>query len=180
MSLVTDSNNLAEVANKADADREYMTFTLGVEEYAVEILRVQEVRGWEAVTRIPNAPAYVKGVLNLRGSIVPVVDLRLRLDMPFRAYQKETVVIVLMVVGGNQERSIGIVVDGVSGILNAFAEDIQTTPDFGARLDTEYIRGLVTADEKMVALLDVDRLLCFSNGDESEEIIMNRPEAESK
>lgn len=159
-----ESNKLAELANRAVDYREYMAFSLGVEEYAVEILRVQEIRGWEPVTRIPNVPAYVKGVLNLRGTIIPVIDLRLRLGMPFRAYEKETVVIVLRVVDGQGEKSIGVVVDAVSGVLSVDAQTIQIAPDFGARLSTEFFDGLIAADEKMVMLLDVDRLFCFSDG----------------
>ena len=142
---------------------EYMAFTLGAEEYGVDILRVREIRGWEAVTRIPNTPSYVKGVLNLRGRIVPVFDLRLRLGMPFRAYEKETVVIILRVLNGKMEKEIGVAVDKVSGVLNADPEEIQLTPDFGVRLRTDFINRLATANDKMVMLLDVDKLLCVSS-----------------
>ncbi|MCB1829522.1 MAG: purine-binding chemotaxis protein CheW [Chromatiaceae bacterium] len=137
---------------------EFLTFSLGGEDYGVDILRVQEIRGWEAVTRIPNSPLYVKGVLNLRGTIVPVFDLRLRIGMPGREYTKGTVVVVLRIVGSDGEKNIGIVVDGVSDVLNMDAAEIQRVPDFGSRLNTEFIVGMVSAGKKMVMLLDVDRL----------------------
>jgi purine-binding chemotaxis protein CheW len=137
---------------------EYLTFLLGAEDYGVDILRVQEIRGWEQVTRIPNQPGYVKGVLNLRGSIVPIFDLRERLGMPGRDYDKATVVIVLKVLDEYSEKSVGVVVDGVSDVLNATAKDIAATPDFGSRLDTEFITGLASAGGKMIMLLDVDKL----------------------
>jgi len=142
-----------------DTDQ-YLTFTLADEDYGVDILRVQEIRGWEPVTRIPNAPAYVKGVLNLRGAIVPVFDLRQRFGMPMQAYSKDTVVIVLRVMNrGGGMRNMGVVVDAVSDVLNARASEIRGTPDFGVGVSTEYISGLATAADKMIMLLDVDRLL---------------------
>ena len=137
---------------------EILTFRLGDEEYGVDILQVQEIRGWEKATRIPNTPGYVKGVLNLRGSIVPIFDLRQRLNIPPRAYDKETVIIVLRVSRAQAERSIGVVVDRVSDVLEADTADIRNTPNFGAKFDTEFITGLATAGEKMIMLLDVDRL----------------------
>ncbi len=137
---------------------EFLTFRLGDEEYGVNILQVQEIRGWEKATRIPNTPGYVIGVLNLRGAIVPIFDLRQRLNIPPRAYDKETVIIVLRVIGIQAKRSIGVVVDRVSDVLEADVADIRNTPDFGARFDTEFITGLATAGEKMIMLLDVDRL----------------------
>jgi len=145
---------------------QYLTFSLAEEQYGVDILRVQEIRGWESVTRIPNQPDYVKGVLNLRGAIVPVFDLRQRFAMPVQAYSPDTVVIVLRVAGEGGVRNIGVVVDAVSDVLNAVTADIRSTPDFGVGVPTEYITGLVTAETKMIMLLDVDRLL---GGDESGE-----------
>ncbi|MCG8427685.1 MAG: chemotaxis protein CheW [Chromatiales bacterium] len=137
---------------------EYLTFNLGDEDYGVDILRVQEIRGWEMVTRVPNQPAFVKGVLNLRGSIVPIFDLRERMGMPAREYDKATVVIILKVICEISERSVGIVVDGVSDVLNARSQDIAATPDFGENLDTEFITGMASSNGKMVMLLDVDKL----------------------
>ena len=138
---------------------EYLTFRLGDEDYGVDILRVQEIRGWETVTRIPNSPAYVKGVLNLRGSIVPIFDMRQRLEMEIKDYSKDTVVIVLRVKGITSERNIGVVVDEVSDVLNAQQSSIRSAPQFGGDVPTEYISGLADVEKKMVMLLDVDKLL---------------------
>lgn len=143
----------------SDARSQYLTFALAGEDYGVDILRVQEIRGWEPVTRIPNQPDYVKGVLNLRGAIVPVFDLRQRFEMPGQPHAKDTVVIVLRVAGENGMRSMGVVVDGVSDVLDARASDLRATPEFGAGVLTECISGLVSAGNKMVMLLDVDRLM---------------------
>ena len=141
-------------------DTEFLTFRLDDEDYGVDILRVQEIRGWETVTRIPNSPIYVKGVLNLRGSIVPIFDMRQRLEMGIRQYSKNTVVIVLRVKSNNIQRSVGIVVDEVSDVLNTQLDNIRNAPQFGGGVPVEYITGLVDADGKMVMLLDVDKLFC--------------------
>ncbi len=145
----------ASVENKD----QYLTFSLADEEYGVDILRVQEIRGWEPVTRIPNSPDYVKGVLNLRGAIVPIFDLRQRFSLSFQTYSKDTVVIVLRVEAKAEVRNIGVVVDAVSDVLNAGTSEIRGTPDFGAGVATEYISGLASSGDKMIMLLDVDRLL---------------------
>lgn len=149
-------------------DVEYLTFRLGDEDYGVDILRVREIRGWEMVTRIPNSPKYVKGVLNLRGSIVPIFDMRQRLGMDVKEYCKDTVVIVLRVRSGNNERNIGVVVDEVSDVLNAQQGSIRNAPQFGGGIPVEYITGLVDAEGKMVMLLDVDKLLNHSAETEPE------------
>ena len=144
--------------HEADGDQ-YLTFCLADEHYGVDILRVQEIRGWEAVTRVPTAPGYVKGVLNLRGAIVPIYDLRLKFAMPVAPYDKQTVVVVMRVRSGGEERSMGVVVDAVSDVLVVREPSVVRTPDFGARLPTEAIRGLVNDGETMVMLLDVDQLI---------------------
>ena len=153
-------NEDVEAQDELEVDGEqYLTFQLADEEYGVEILRVQEIRGWERVTRVPNSPVYVQGVVNLRGSIVPIFDLRLRFGLTAQEYGEDTVVIVLLAKredGGM--RSIGVVVDGVSDVLNATATDISNTPEFGAKVSTEWISGLATARDKMIMLLDVDKL----------------------
>jgi len=162
---MTDENALETPTDTVREDLDqYLTFTLAGEEYGVDILRVQEIRGWESVTRIPNAPDYVKGVLNLRGAIVPVFDLRQKFGMSLQTYHKDTVVIVLRVKGGPGLRNMGVVVDAVSDVLDTPASEIRSAPEFGTGVATEYISGLVTAGSKMVMLLDVDRML-----DESEE-----------
>jgi purine-binding chemotaxis protein CheW len=143
--------------NEEGADQ-YLSFILGDEEYGVEILRVQEIKGWDNVTQIPNTPKYLCGVLNLRGTIVPVVDLRLRFDMKARKYTPTTVVIVLKV-EGITARTVGIVVDAVSDVHNVLPEVIRSAPDFGSSVDTRFIRGLVPIEEKMMMILNIDQLL---------------------
>jgi purine-binding chemotaxis protein CheW len=138
---------------------QYLTFNLAGEEYGIDILKVQEIRGWMPVTKVPNAPVFVRGVMNLRGAIVPVIDLRLRFGLEAIEYTKITVVIVVTVQSDNGSRIIGMVVDGVSDVLNVNAADIQSSPDFGTAVHTEFISGLVTIEAGMVMLLDVDRLL---------------------
>jgi purine-binding chemotaxis protein CheW len=150
-------------------DVEYLTFRLGDEDYGVDILRVREIRGWEMVTRIPNSPEYVKGVLNLRGSIVPIFDMRQRLGMDVRDYSKDTVVIVLRVRNKENEKNIGVVVDEVSDVLNAQQDSIRNAPQFGSGIPIEYITGLVDVDGKMVMLLDVDKLLNQNTEAEQED-----------
>ena len=144
-----------------DDDNEYLTFHLANEEYGVDILRVRELRGWEHVTRIPNSPEHVKGVLNLRGAIVPIVDLRIRFDLPQAEYTPTTVVVVLSVSvnNGEKERIVGVVVDAISDVVNAKMSDIQATPGFDSSIEIEYIQGLATAGDTMLMLVDVDKLL---------------------
>lgn len=141
------------------AANQYLTFSLANEEYGVDILRVQEIKGWTPVTHIPNAPAFLKGVLNLRGAIVPIVDLRVRFNLESIAYTPTTVVIVLSVVAEGRERTFGIVVDAVSDVVNIAPGDIRPKPDFGTVVDADFISGLATVTEQMVMLLDIDRLL---------------------
>lgn len=139
---------------------QYLTFDLAGEFYGVDILKVQEIRGWAPVTKVPNAPAFVRGVMNLRGAIVPVVDLRLRFGLESVEYNKTTVVIVVTVHTEQSDQIIGMVVDGVSDVLNINnPADIKEAPNFGAAVGTEFISGLVALDSGMVMLLDVDRLL---------------------
>jgi len=150
---------LDSITSVDDNSEQYLTFLLGDEEYGVEILRVQEIKGWDQVTSIPNSPHYLCGVLNLRGTIVPIVDLRLRFDMPPKEYTPTTVVVVLKVEGATN-RTVGIVVDGVSDTHNVIPEDIKPTPDFGSSVSIEFISGLVTLeDDAMMMILNVDRLL---------------------
>ncbi|MBK6660269.1 MAG: purine-binding chemotaxis protein CheW [Proteobacteria bacterium] len=142
----------------ADADQ-YLTFMLNGEEYGVDILRVQEIKGWIPTTRIPNTPDYIRGVMNLRGAIVPIIDMRLRFAMPAIEYTATTVVIVLKVHSDGVERTIGFVVDAVSDVYNVSADQFRAAPDFGAHVHTDFIRALATVEEKMVILLDIDRLV---------------------
>ncbi|HEX7990292.1 MAG TPA: chemotaxis protein CheW [Stenotrophomonas sp.] len=134
---------------------EYLSFTLGNEHYGVDILKVQEIRGYDAVTRVPDAPDYIKGVINLRGTIVPVIDLRLKLRLDEARYDAFTVMIVLNV----EDRVVGIVVDSVSDVIPLNAEQIRPTPEFGAAVDTRFISGIGTQDDRMLILLDIETLL---------------------
>lgn len=153
------NDTLESITSIDDGSEQYLSFLLGEEEYGVEILRVQEIKGWDQVTHIPNSPHYLCGVLNLRGTIVPIVDLRLRFEMAPKEYTPTTVVVVLKVEGVTQ-RTVGIVVDGVSDAHNIVPEDIKPTPDFGSSVSTEYIKGLVSLeDDTMMMILNVDRLL---------------------
>lgn len=138
--------------------QQFLTFELNNEHYGVEILRVQEIKGWDQVTKIPNTPPHLCGVLNMRGEIVPIVDLRLFFEMPFKPYSKTTVVVVLRV-EDVARRTVGIVVDAVSDAHNVAPDDIREAPDFGDKLNTAFINGITTIDDNMVMLLDVDQLL---------------------
>lgn len=153
--------------NAADTDRDssavseqqYLTFLMADEEYGVDILTVQEIRGWEPSTLIPNAPEYIRGVINLRGTIVPIMDLRLRFGMAPVAYSQVTVVIILKVDGDHGERVMGIVVDAVSDVYTIAAGEIRHPPELTGDGNTGFIKGLVNVNEKMVILLDVNELL---------------------
>lgn len=146
---------------------QFLTFQLAGEAYGVEILKVQEIRGWEAVRVIPNTPAFVKGVLNLRGSVVPIIDLRERFSLEHCEYSPKTVVIVLCVEHEDSQFVMGIVADAVSDVLDINLADIKKSPNFGSKINTHYMRGMYVYKKKMIMLLDVDRLL---NPDEVEGI----------
>lgn len=138
---------------------QYLTFMLAGEEYGVDILRVQEIKGWDKATPLPNTPAYVRGVMNLRGTIVPIIDLRMRFGLEEIDYGPTTVVIVLKVEGQGRDRIMGIVVDAVSDVYAVPGEELRPSPDFGGNVNVEFVRGLATVDEKMVIMLDIDKLL---------------------
>lgn len=138
---------------------QYLTFVLGGEHYGVDILRVQEIKGWVPVTCIPNTPEHIRGVLNLRGTIVPIIDLRMRFNLDEAEYNALTVIIVLSVKTEAGERVIGVVVDAVSDVLSVETDDIKDTPDFGSTVNVEFINGIATLNENMVMLLDIDKML---------------------
>ncbi|MEO7053022.1 MAG: chemotaxis protein CheW [Rhodanobacter sp.] len=135
---------------------QHLTFSLAGEEYGVDILSVREIRSWSRVTRIPQTPKYLLGVLNLRGAIVPVMDLRMRFHLEREAYGDNTVVIIVAVA----ERLFGMVVDAVSDVVDIDLAEIKPVPDMGAIVDTRYLKGLATHIERMVMLLDVEKLMC--------------------
>jgi len=150
----------AGVAGGVQSSNEYLTFTLGKEEYGIEILKVQEIRGYEAVTRIANAPEFIKGVVNLRGIIVPIVDMRIKFKLGDAEYNQFTVVIILNVA----ERVVGMVVDSVSDVIQLTAGQIRPVPDFSSStFDTKYITGLGTIDQRMLILVDIEKLMSGSD-----------------
>jgi purine-binding chemotaxis protein CheW len=138
-----------------ESAKEYLAFTLGREEYGIDILRVQEIRGYESVTRIANTPDFIKGVMNLRGTIVPVVDMRIKFHLGEAVYDQFTVVIVLNIGG----RVMGMVVDSVSDVMTLVGSQIHPAPEVGAALDNEYLIGLGTLGERMLILVDIDKLM---------------------
>src|SRR3990167_4124827 len=137
------------------ASRELLTFTLGSEEYGIDILKVQEIRGYEAVTTIANAPEFIKGVINLRGIIVPIVDMRIKFKLGNIGYDATTVVIILNIAN----RVVGMVVDGVSDVTTLKPEEIRPAPEFGSGLDVQYLQGLGTVDDRMIILVDIEKLM---------------------
>lgn len=146
--------------------QEYLTFTLGNENYAIDILTVKEIRGYESVTKIANAPPFIKGVINLRGDIVPIVDLRIKFDVGNVTYDEFTIVIVLHI----HSRIVGIVVDGVSDVVTLSRGQLRPPPDFGVAFNSNYLLGLATVNEQMIILVDIEKLisseemaLCESN-----------------
>jgi purine-binding chemotaxis protein CheW len=138
-----------------NAPNEFLTFCLGNEEYGIEILKVQEIRGWEQPTAIANAPSFIKGVINLRGTIVPIVDMRIKFNLGNAEYNTFTVVIILNVAG----RIVGMVVDSVSDVITLLPEQIRPAPNFSSTFDTRYITGLGTLDERMLILVDIEELM---------------------
>jgi purine-binding chemotaxis protein CheW len=155
------SSNAPAKSGKGPGEESHqvLTFVLGNETYGVDILRVQEIRGWSAVTKIPHAPSHVLGVLNLRGSIVPIVDLRMRFALDRADYTTVTVIIVVSVKSAAGRRDFGVVVDGVSDVVDVNNADVKPAPELGSSSATDYIRGLVPVAERMVVLLDIDRLI---------------------
>jgi len=142
---------------------QFLTFQLGDELYGVDILRVQEIKGYTTVTKIPNTPPHIKGVLNLRGTIVPIVELRTKFGMPTIDYTLFTVIVVVVV----RDRIMGLVVDSVSDVLNISKKDIQSPPGFGAKVDVSVLTGIGKSGDKLVALLNIDRLLTEDEQQES-------------
>lgn len=145
----------SERAVSSTVEGEFLAFTLGKEEYGIDILKVQEIRGYETVTRIANAPAFIKGVVNLRGAIVPIVDMRIKFNLADPTYDQFTVVIILNVGG----RVVGMVVDGVSDVISLTPEQVRPSPDFSSDLNTGYIFGIGTLNERMLILVDIEKLM---------------------
>ena len=141
--------------------RELLTFTLGKEDYGIDILRVQEIRGDDAVTAIANTPEFIKGVVNLRGIIVPIIDMRIKFHLGNVTYNETTVVIILNVA----QRVVGMVVDGVSDVIALTADQIRPSPQFSTALDVQYITGLGTVDQRMIIVIDIEKLMTSGDMD---------------
>jgi purine-binding chemotaxis protein CheW len=151
-----ETNSGLEAAGKS---LEFLAFRLGQEEYGVDIQKVQELRGYDTVTRIANAPEHIKGVINLRGIIVPIVDMRIKFRLEAPSYDQFTVVIILNIAN----RVMGMVVDSVSDVITLDAEQVRPAPEMGSLLDTEYLIGLGTLEERMLILVDIDKLMSSSD-----------------
>ncbi len=159
-------NSSADSASAKQTAGEYLTFILGNEQYGIDILKVQEIRGYDPVTHIANMPAFIKGVVNLRGKIVPIVDLRIKFDLGEVVYNEFTVVIILNLSG----RVVGIVVDGVSDVRELYEENLREMPTLVTRINTNYVIGLATVESEMIILVDIERLMA---SDEME--LMDKP-----
>jgi purine-binding chemotaxis protein CheW len=144
-----------EVQAVKSRGRELLTFTLGKEEYGIDILKVQEIRGYDAVTAIVNTPEFIKGVINLRGIIVPIIDMRIKFGLGNVTYNQLTVVIILNVAN----RVVGIVVDGVSDVITLSSDQLKPAPEFSTTLNTQYLTGLGTVDDRMIILIDIEKLM---------------------
>ncbi len=155
---IEEAVNSGGVHGAAEGMNQYLTFIMAEEEYAVDILRVQEIKGWDVATALPNTPAYVRGVINLRGTIVPIIDLRQRFGLDSIQYGATTVVIVLKVLSDAGERIMGVVVDAVSEVYNVSPDEMKPAPSFG-EVRKEVVKGLATVEDKMIIILDIDQLL---------------------
>lgn len=160
------SESMIDHTSHANDTHQFLTFALGQEEYGVEILNIQEIKGFSAITPLPNAPVFIKGVLNLRGTIVPIIDLRKKFGLPEVELTKFTVIVVVQVQGHptnggptGQKRTMGFIVDAVSDVLNVAGDDIQPTPELHGQVDISFINGLAKAGEKLVILLDIEKVL---------------------
>lgn len=176
--MSTEAENLAVPPDRearsdagSEQEREFLTFTLGCEEYAIDILKVQEIRGYVAVTPIIGAPDFMKGVMNLRGTIVPVIDLRIKFGLGNAQYNSFTVVVVLKILS----RTIGIVVDSVSDVLQLKPDQVRPAPQFGALMDAGYLMGLGALEDRMLILVDIEKLITSREMAlfESEESLVN-------
>ena len=144
---------------KDSTSGQFLTFILDNEEYAIEILRVQGIQGWDRVTPIPNTPEFILGVINLRGSIVPILELRRRFELPSIDFGPTTVVIIVKILDNGNERTLGIVVDAVSEVYSLPLDEVRPPPEFSNDKNLEFVKGIATVDDKMLILLDVDSLL---------------------
>lgn len=158
-----EQHTTTETAASATQEQ-LLTFIVSGEEYGVDILKVQEIRGWTNPMPLPQAPPYIKGVINLRGSIVPIADLRERLGLSSLAYGDTTVIVVMRVGSGARERVMGVIVDAMSDVTTVPAADVRPPPDFGDGTGRSIARGIATVGEKMITILEVDRIFASDVG----------------
>ncbi len=156
--LTIRNDNIGNLDTSA-SNQQYFTFILNDQEYGVDILRVQEIRGWTGVRKMPNLPDYIKGVIDLRGTVVPIIDLGERFGMESKEYTGLTVVVILKIITENKEKIMGLVVDSVSDVYDIPPAELKPAPDLGSQIDTTYIKNLATVGDKMVLLMDIDELL---------------------
>jgi purine-binding chemotaxis protein CheW len=175
--MQTQPESHANGAADASGTEQLLTFIINDAEYGVDILRVQEIRGWSLPLPLPQTPSYVKGVINIRGSVVPVADLRERLGLRAESCGPTTVIIVLRVTIGQEEEVMGIIVDAMSDVTSVGSAEIKPTPTFGASCASGIARGIVTRIDKMITILDVDRIFIgvadgnINGGDRGEETV---------
>jgi purine-binding chemotaxis protein CheW len=151
---MSSMDELEQAISKSTGEQ-FVTFRLEKEEYGIEILKVHEIIGYQGFAKVPNVPRFIRGVLNLRGSVVPVIDMRLKFNMAEKAYDNFTVIVIIEV----QERIIGVIVDAVSDVVTLNAEELQETPDFSSGVRTDFIKGMGRKGEKLIIMLDIDRIL---------------------
>ena len=161
--IPSEGEIILEGLDSVDDGDEYLTFCLGNEHYGVDILCVEEIRGWETPTLIPNAPDYIKGVINIRGTIIPIIDLRIRFEVGEATYLPTTVVIVLSVNDSAMSCMMGFVVDAVSDVLNVDEKEIKKSPEFGGGLPYEMVAGLVNVNDDVVTILVTEQLLTLED-----------------
>jgi len=160
MNMGTEANAISQAVSAAgDREGKYLTFTLGEEAYGIGILKIKEIIGMMPITTVPRTPEFVKGVINLRGKVIPVIDLRMRFALEEIGYTERTCIIVVEIGGHTGTVQIGIVVDAVSEVLNIKADEIEDTPTFGSKLDTDYILGMAKIEGGVKILLDIDTVL---------------------
>lgn len=157
--VVAATLNSGAPARTEDRAGKYLTFRLAREEFAIQVLKVREIMGIQDITAVPHTPAYVKGVINLRGKVIPVVDLRLKFGLPEVDYDRRTCIIVVQIQHQGVMLLTGIIVDAVSEVLNITASEIEDTPDFGDGVETPYLLGMAKTKGKVKILLDIDRVL---------------------
>jgi len=160
--MQTQTQLSAPVALVPTATRagKYLIFHLGIEEFGTEVLKVREIMGLQDITTVPQVPSYVKGVINLRGKVIPVVDLRLKFGLPPEEYTARTCIVVVRTRQAGEDIMIGMIVDGVVEVLTLMASDIEDTPDFGTGVQTPYLLGMAKIKGKVKILLDIDQVLC--------------------